>query len=547
MKQVILTISFLIIILGLSSAQADTIVQSYYENTRSTKEDILYKLRIVNDRAQLQTNLTVWLFQKELNQVYQGTTNDKGKVYFLIPNGKDYDLNFENDAQFKVVSLPPTPYLIRTSTVTYVSKKEDFKEWVKNDTIYQKIPLEQYATPNRALAKITLKNYSNEPLSEETIFFSVKNSKTVYAATTDKMGKATLMLPKAQTYSLNFKYYENVDSVTYVDDQEIYVLTVDYQYFGSKAIEQRERERELELIERDKLYVIKMDELKKHYAYIDSLNAITRINKATMDSLRSAYDLNYSIMAHFSFKQNKRRATKETLKIAEKTKAALEKNPKYFEQSGQAINAVLQRKKVAELWKNKMIVTDLTGSMMPYMDEILIWHALNATNDKSNQYLFFNDGKGSFRNGKQVGNGGGLFYTDIAEIDNILHTMSLTMQNGGGGDGPENDIEGLLGAMNMGKEFNTLILIADNYSLIKDKRLMGKLIQTQMPVRVILAGYNGFVHEDYLELAYKTGGSIHTLTEDIEDLYKLTDGELITIGGVRYRISKGRFLRQSSL
>jgi len=55
------------------------------------------------------------------------------------------------------------------------------------------------------------------------------------------------------------------------------------------------------------------------------------------------------------------------------------------------------------------------------------------------------------------------------------------------------------------------------------------------------------VNEQYLELAFHTKGSVHTLEQDLEELYKLNDGESINIGNETYRISDGRFIKISRM
>ena len=47
----------------------------------------------------------------------------------------------------------------------------------------------------------------------------------------------------------------------------------------------------------------------------------------------------------------------------------------------------------------------------------------------------------------------------------------------------------------------------------------------------------------YLEIAYSTGGSIHTLEEDIYELSHLADGEVVRIGAYRYRVNRGKFVQ----
>ncbi|MGB0861777.1 MAG: hypothetical protein ACPG19_01990 [Saprospiraceae bacterium] len=506
-----------ILLVTQASGQLDTIIQNYNKETRSTPEEVLLKLRIVDDKKQLQKNLKIWIVSKNDGKTYHATTNEKGKAYFLLPNGQSYHLNFKDDEAYKIIKLPPTPYLIRTSTVTYVTRKTFFKERIKNDTVYQEIPLEQYATSNLILAKVQLKNFSNEPLADEVITMSVKGTKEVFVATTDKAGKATWMLPKGKTYFFNLKYFERIDSVHYEIDDDINVSNIDYQYFGSKAIEEREKERERALAERDSLY---------------------KIREAAMIKSTASWGENAPLLYTGS-------RTKALLdEKVEKIRGELEKDDTYFEKVGYSFCATMHRMNKTGDWLRTLIVTDLTGSMTPYMNQVLVWHSLNAIDNEDNQYLFFNDGRVRYRNGARISGGGGLFFTDNNEIGNVINTMNQTKNNYHGGDGPENDIEALMTAMELGEGYGTVILIADNYSAIKDKRKMSDLISLGMPIKIILAGNSSFIHEDYLELAYRTRGSIHTLHEDVSNLMDLKDGRSIRIGGEYYRVNRGRFLKE---
>jgi hypothetical protein len=89
-----------------------------------------------------------------------------------------------------------------------------------------------------------------------------------------------------------------------------------------------------------------------------------------------------------------------------------------------------------------------------------------------------------------------------------------------------------------------IILIADNNSEIRDFELLKSL---NVPIRVILAGTFWGVNEQYLELAYHTHGSVHTIEEDLERLYEMNDGDYIEIGGNKYRIYGGKFLKMDRM
>jgi hypothetical protein len=60
------------------------------------------------------------------------------------------------------------------------------------------------------------------------------------------------------------------------------------------------------------------------------------------------------------------------------------------------------------------------------------------------------------------------------------------------------------------------------------------------PIRIILCDTDKGILPEYLEIARKTGGSVHTLKEDIVDLIKKKEGETIVAGGRKYKVKDGR-------
>ncbi|WP_317897541.1 hypothetical protein [Aurantibacillus circumpalustris] len=190
-------------------------------------------------------------------------------------------------------------------------------------------------------------------------------------------------------------------------------------------------------------------------------------------------------------------------------------------------------------WKNKLIVCDITGSMYPYIGQVLLWYKLNYADEKTTQLCFFNDGDSKSEDQKTIGNTGGIYYCDKCEEDSLTDVMVRAMVGGCGGDAPENDLEALIKASNKMKDFKELILVADNNSDVKDIALLKEL---KIPVRVIVCGSNNRVASDYLEIAYKTKGSVHTIEEDIETVSAMKEGSEIKIGGRKYKLRKGEFI-----
>jgi hypothetical protein len=191
-------------------------------------------------------------------------------------------------------------------------------------------------------------------------------------------------------------------------------------------------------------------------------------------------------------------------------------------------------------WKDKLIVTDLTASMTPYAGELLVWYKLNYTKDQNMQFVFFNDGDQKPDEIKRIGETGGIYYCQSKGVDSILRKMAYVSAMGSGGDVAENNMEALIkGVALCKKPFKELIMIADNQAPVKDIELLS---QFKVPVRVILCGVNQEIEPDYLKIAWQTGGSVHTIEEDVIEIARLTDGQEIKINKITYRLMKGRFI-----
>lgn len=480
---------------------------------KPTETEALFVLILKNKKGQVWKNLDVWFVQSSIKKCYKGTTNSKGQVKFLLPIGYDYTVNFEHDANYRTITVPKMPYLNQKKGFTYTSNYMNIKETVRNDTVFQNVPLSQEPTLNRALIQVTVVDLDNEPLEDESVY--LQGVDKVYTAKTNIDGKAALMIPKGGYYAVNFEYRDSLEILHFEKGNYTRKDKIQYKYIGSKAIKRRILQRKFEA----ELW--------------DSL--------ARLDVFRDSLAASRSLFSGFSSKlfHNDKDVFDKIKKRAAEDKKKLDENPKFFEQVGDEIAAAMYRNRGR--WKNKIIVTDLTGSMYPYLDQILSWHLLDYNSSTNNQYLFFNDGDKTPDNKKIIGQTGGFYYSNGENLENLTAKMLETMKGGHGSDSPENDIEALLNAIDRRKTNRTeIILIADNHSDIKDIEL---LYQLKIPVRVILAGADFGVNEQYLELAFKTKGSVHTLEEDLETLYELNDGDYIKIGRFQYRVYKGKFLQ----
>ncbi len=192
-------------------------------------------------------------------------------------------------------------------------------------------------------------------------------------------------------------------------------------------------------------------------------------------------------------------------------------------------------------WQDMLVVTDFTGSMYPYASQVALWNRLNTETKPIKHYVFFNDGDKTPDVAKIVGMTGGIYHTPSGDHSKVIDEMIKTMKGGFGGDGPENDMEALLFGIRKAKtKVKQIVLVADNNSWVRDIDLLKKI---NVPVKVILCGTHfGYINAQYFEIAYKTGGSVHTIETDIEDMKKALNGKAIEIGGLKYKIKDGAFI-----
>ena len=204
-----------------------------------------------------------------------------------------------------------------------------------------------------------------------------------------------------------------------------------------------------------------------------------------------------------------------------------------------ANNSVYQILKRNPKWKKNIIVTDLTSSMYPYAKQINTWLKLFFLNDTAQQYfVFFNDGDNKRDTEKKIGVTGGIYICRAKTCEDLVNTMKLTIKKGAGGDSPENVIEAILTGLKRVRKPDNVILIADNWAKVRDIALLSRI---KVPVRVILCGvYEGMeINTDYLNIAYKTKGSLHTIEQDITELINQTSNKKFNINGFDYIIKNG--------
>jgi len=207
---------------------------------------------------------------------------------------------------------------------------------------------------------------------------------------------------------------------------------------------------------------------------------------------------------------------------------------KFMAEQDSSIFKILKRNN----WKNTLFVCDVTGSMSPYISQLLLWYKLNLTKGLVKQFFFFNDGNGCNDYKKRIGATGGFYHVSANDINQVTSVLYEAMTNGDGGDIPENNIEAILEAIRMYPEYTNVVLIADNFATPRDLELLSKI---KIPVKVILCGTYAGINTKYMDMVNQNRGSLHTINDDINNLTNLNEAEEISIDGITYKLKGGKF------
>jgi hypothetical protein len=189
-------------------------------------------------------------------------------------------------------------------------------------------------------------------------------------------------------------------------------------------------------------------------------------------------------------------------------------------------------------WNNTLVVMDVTGSMARYSAQTMAWLKVTQNKQKIGAFVFFNDGDSTKNEEKSSGHVGGIYGMENASFDNVYNEIRSSMLNGNGGDRSENNFEAVKKGQEMYPKSNYTVLIADNRANPRDCNLV-KSIHT--PLHIILCGANSQLNICYVQAAYDTKGSLHTLSADY-DLSTVKQGTPFSLGENHYTWNGGKIV-----
>jgi len=194
-------------------------------------------------------------------------------------------------------------------------------------------------------------------------------------------------------------------------------------------------------------------------------------------------------------------------------------------------------------WRNVVLVCDATTSMYPYVTQLLDWFRKNERNTAVKGIVLYTDCDSLGRQTDEA-RPGKFFVSRRRDVATLLPLLLAAARNTtANADRDENAAEALLFAQQQFPEAQTLVLVADGRSGVKDRAQLPALTK---PVAIVQCGAPDEVElafqPDYWNLARQTGGSLHTLEDDLKNVDRLPDDTWVRVGKQYYRYRRGRFV-----
>jgi hypothetical protein len=471
-------------------------------------------IQLNNIKGGVYANQTVTLKSLNDSKTYTLKSSTTGEAVFMLPCNQKFEVSISNYTRKNEISSPVTAGSYATRNFSYepdmAKKDESFAmseaekkivdadvaklpdtTQIKNSVMFKPLNMTSFTT-----FTLTLVNLEGQALVNEQVIFTGEKSNKSFKGATSAKGTLLLYLPKGDKYSVNFKHQKDFSQQEVLYSKGTSTGGLKLMYLGTPEVEHRMKLEAERILAEEK-------RLKEEEAAFKKWCKDLKISEE---------------------EGHKR-------KIAEATYGTLDT----------VVSATLNRNK----WTEKLIVCDLTGSMNPYANQLSAWYQLNYKKEQNLQFVFFNDGDSKADEQKVIGNTGGIYYQKSKGLDSLINLMSKVRSRGSGGDCPENNMEALIKGVKMAAPYKELVMIVDNNAPVKDIQLLKSFSK---PVHIILCGSNhGEVLLDYLLIAWKTKGSIHTIEEDLYKIAGMLEGESITVSGISYKIMGGQFVRVSKL
>lgn len=424
---------------------------------------------------------TVELTSTSDNQVYTETSNAQGEVTFLLPCDERFDVKISNYASKDEIKSPGSNNSTSTRNYSYEADMlEKRKAFAMDET--------QKAVVDRAIAK----------LPETTV---VKGS--------------TMRTPR------DMDNYTKLD-ITLVGLESQYLVNEEIAFSG------RKRNKSIKAHTNSsghvRVYLPKGDIYSINFEYHDNY----RLEE--VEYSKGTGQVRIKIM-YMGTKEYLRRKKVEEERLAQEkiNAAAALAAGRHESTTDKVLEIVMDRNQ----WKNKLLISDVSSEMLAYALKLAKWYDTNRKPNETTQFVLYNNGL------RKVGAKSGIAYHMASpDYDSLLNLIDYVYARTDV-ESAKYDVEGLIANDGIEKTYEDVIFFVDKDAPLSDYEFFK---QIKAPIHVVLCVDARRPNPQHLMLAWKTKGSVHSISGDFTDIGKLREGDTFKMEGYEYKIMGGEFV-----
>ena len=193
------------------------------------------------------------------------------------------------------------------------------------------------------------------------------------------------------------------------------------------------------------------------------------------------------------------------------------------------LETVMDRNK----WTDKLLISDVSYEMLSYALKLADWYKANTKSSETTQFVLYNNGQR-----RQNSESGSAFHMVSPNYDSLVKLINYVHANVGL-ETAKFDVKGLIEGDGIAKTYKDVILFVDKDASLYDYNYFKQL---KAPVHVVLCVDQRRPNPQHLTIAWKTKGSVHTISGDFMDIGKLREGDVLKIEGYEYKIMGGEFV-----
>lgn len=202
--------------------------------TEATQDKALIYIKLVDRNRAPQSGIVVYLTNVEDAIKYVSKSGPNGKAVFLVPINRKYEIDVDGVEAHSFIDVENSPYMELEKSVLYVPTS--LNQTVLRDTVTQDLGNNPQASSRYALSIVQVKNFDDELLANEKVYWDVEGSETVYQAITDQSGKAYFLLPKDEVFTLHLTYEREIRRFDNTKPSGLVNVNVSVRYRGTDFI-----------------------------------------------------------------------------------------------------------------------------------------------------------------------------------------------------------------------------------------------------------------------------------------------------------------------